>query len=150
RPREIQTARMSLDELAARVVELLEPEAERSQVALKWQPGGLSPIVGDVDRLQQAVLNLMLNAVQATPKGGWVKVTTRSDGQEVELSIEDTGPGIPPELREKVFEPFFTTKESGSGLGLPLVHSIVQQHAGSLSIESGSDGGTRMVVRLPR
>jgi len=67
----------------------------------------------------------------------------------VRLWVEDNGPGIPPELRERIFEPFFTTKAHGSGLGLSIVHSIVTQHGGELSVESSASGGARFVLTLP-
>jgi signal transduction histidine kinase len=150
RPREIVKARLDLDELVGRVIDLLQPEAAAAQVSLQWKRGDVGSIDADSARLQQAALNLVINAVQATPRGGQVRVATRTVDQQVELSIEDTGRGIAPEMREKIFEPFFTTKEGGTGLGLPVVHWIVQQHEGALSVETGSDGGARFVMRLPR
>jgi signal transduction histidine kinase len=65
------------------------------------------------------------------------------------LAVEDSGPGIPEDLRERIFEPFFTTKERGSGLGLPMIHAIIHQHNGSIAVESSDVGGARFVIRLP-
>jgi signal transduction histidine kinase len=95
-------------------------------------------------------MNLVLNAIQATPPSGEVRVSLEESGDDAVMLVEDTGPGIPADLRERIFEPFFTTKESGTGLGLPLCHSLIQQHGGSIVLEEAPGGGARFVVRLPR
>ena len=150
RPREIVRATMQPAALIGGVLDLLQPQATAAQLTLARSIDGLPPIVADEQRLQQALVNLVLNAVQATPPGGSVRVAARADGDGgVEIAVEDSGPGISEALRERIFEPFFTTKDSGTGLGLPLVHSIVQQHGGSIVVERGEAGGARFVVRLP-
>ncbi len=149
RPREIVLAAVDLASLLTRVVDLLAAAAEREEVSLERGWENSVSVFADEGRLQQAILNLVLNAIQATPRGGSVRIETNAQGREVELAIEDTGPGIPEELRRRIFEPFFTTKAGGSGLGLPLVYSIVEQHGGSISIDDGHKGGARIVVRLP-
>jgi two-component system sensor histidine kinase PilS (NtrC family) len=129
--------------------------------------------LGDERQLRQVVWNLCLNAVQAMPKGGCLRLSLRAEPGEpaqeadenvrnegmvasprsagwVELAISDTGDGIPEELQAEVFEPFFTTKEEGSGLGLATVHSIVERHGGELLLESRLGLGTTFRVRLPR
>jgi signal transduction histidine kinase len=121
----------------------------------------------DPRQLRQVLWNLLLNALQALPGGGRVTVTARrvaeppqeagpqrrnaldEGGQLVEIAISDTGVGIEPDVLERVFEPFFTTKRAGSGLGLPTVHRVVENHGGSLSLESRPGGGTTVRVRLP-
>ena len=94
-------------------------------------------------------MNLALNALEA-PKGGRVTLTTsaRQDGW-VRVEVDDTGPGVPQGLRERIFEPFFTTKAQGSGLGLPIVHGIVTQHGGRLTVSDAPGGGARFTVELP-
>lgn len=117
----------------------------------------LPPVVGDARQLQQVVLNLVTNAIQAmAPAGrGTLRLTTRSaatpQGAAVQLEIADTGPGIPPELRARVFEPFFTTKPEGegTGLGLSVSYGIVAAHGGTLALAESSSGGTTFVVTLP-
>ena len=104
---------------------------------------------GDRRRLTQAVLNIMANALDAMPDGGSLTVRTRRLEDAVELAIEDTGPGIPPEEVERVLRPFYSTKELGTGLGLPLVARIVGAHAGRLSIEGEAGRGTTVRVVLP-
>jgi signal transduction histidine kinase len=150
RPRELEPIPFDLAPVLARVVDLLSVEAE--QGAVRLEPRFSAPLImlGEEERLQQVVLNLVRNAIQATPAGGLVTVTAAIAEGEVSVVIEDSGPGIPEALLTRVFEPFFTTKAAGSGLGLPLVHSIVEQHRGSIVIERPEKGGARFVVRLPR
>jgi two-component system, NtrC family, sensor histidine kinase PilS len=115
---------------------------------------------GDEDLLHRAVFNLLLNAIQASPEGGEVKLTvgpalpehlgsTRFDHGGVMLCVADAGPGIPVEIRDRLFDPFFTTKPGGSGLGLPVVHRAIDAHRGLVFVDSGPTG-TRFTVVLPR
>jgi signal transduction histidine kinase len=145
RPRELAFARVDVDAVVGAVVHLLEPQAAGANVRLERRGTQAPPINGDAGQLQRALLNLVLNAIQAAPTGGWVRVETDTASDETVITISDSGAGVPEPLRERIFEPFFTTKEGGSGLGLPLVHSIVQQHGGTLSLE----GPSRFVLRLP-
>ncbi len=99
--------------------------------------------------LKQAFMNLIQNAVQAmTPEGGRLDLQVCKKENEVLISVADTGPGIPEQMRQKVFLPFYTSKEGGTGLGLAIVHSIIQSHFGSIGVES-TDMGTMFLVKLP-
>lgn len=153
RPCALVTRPVALTTVVSGVLDLFAAQAQQAGLRLTrdFAGGGnaLRPVDGDAGKLQQVVTNLVLNAIQATPAGGWVRVEVGEQGGEALLAIEDSGPGVPPQLRPRLFEPFFTTKEHGSGLGLPLVHSVVQQHAGSITLEEGRTGGARFVVRLP-
>jgi signal transduction histidine kinase len=98
---------------------------------------------------------LMTNALEATPKGGTVKIDTRpvnhnGDGDAVRVAIEDSGEGIPPENRERVFDPFFTTKPHGTGIGLPLAKKFVERNGGKIALTNRSSHGTRVEITLPR
>jgi signal transduction histidine kinase len=97
------------------------------------------------------LVNLLLNAADATPAGGEVKVMLRVMPTTIELEVQDNGPGIPVELRERVFEPFFTTKGAGrgTGLGLAVCRSIVDRHHGTIRLSESESGGCRFVVALP-
>jgi CheY-like chemotaxis protein len=115
----------------------------------------LPPIPASRGKLAQVVTNLLVNAAQAIPEGNVeqhrVTVRTGHSGGEVWLQVEDTGRGIPPQIRAKIFDPFFTTKtrSQGTGLGLALCADIVRQHQGTITVSSQPEGGTRFEVRLP-
>jgi two-component system sensor histidine kinase HydH len=149
RPRELSLRAVDVPALLGRVADLLEPQAAGVGVRLERAWRETPPLVGDEPRLQQAIVNLALNGIQATPPGGVVRIEAGPSGRGVEVAVEDSGPGIPVELRTRVFEPFFTTKEAGSGLGLPLVHSVIEQHGGTIAVEQAAIGGARFVLHLP-
>ena len=109
------------------------------------------PLWAEVDsvRLQQAFHNLVANAHQAMVSGGQLTITTHSNGAGVEISFSDTGTGMSPETLARAFEPFYTTKAKGTGLGLPIVKSIVDAHKGSIELESAPRAGTTVRLRLP-
>jgi two-component system NtrC family sensor kinase len=111
----------------------------------------LPSVRADFGELRQAVVNLALNAMEAMGQGGTLTIETRAadGGHSVEIVVEDTGPGIPPEILRKIFDPFFTTKEKGTGLGLSVVYGIVQRHGGRIEVENLPEQGTRFVIRLP-
>lgn len=108
-------------------------------------------VLGEPERLQQVLLNLFLNAADAMPDGGKLRVSLRADADEVELRVSDTGAGIPEELRGRIFEPFFTTKAAGegNGLGLAVAHGIVTEHGGELDVAESGASGTVFRLRLP-
>ena len=105
----------------------------------------------DQDLLYQAFLNILLNAIQAMPQGGHLTVSIMPGphGQGGAIRFQDDGEGIEPEALNKILNPFFTTKEKGSGLGLPIVKSIIQAHQGSLSISSAPETGTTVTITIP-
>jgi len=135
------------------VVETLRPRFEAAQVNSRLELDATLPKSRlDPNHLEQALMGLITNAIEATPKSGTVTVRTKyynSNGRGVTISIEDTGEGIPAENRERVFEPFFTTKPHGSGIGLALAKKFVERNGGTISISSGSNGGTRIDVNFP-
>jgi signal transduction histidine kinase len=173
RPRRPTPNPLQVEPMFSRVVELLDPLANRRQVRLLAQvPGGLAPILADADQLQQVLLNLVTNALDATPAGGQVRLTAADDDPGpmppaaesrarisrgrtpqpcVTLQVDDTGCGIPPERLEKIFEPFFSTKErgGGTGLGMAIVEDIVRAHGAAIEIESAGGRGTTVWLRWP-
>lgn len=108
-------------------------------------------IMADKDQIQQVFINFILNASDAMPNGGEIKVSTRviENGEYVEIRLADTGLGISEENKHKIFDPFFTTKESGTGLGLSISYGIVEQHGGTINVESEIGKGTTFIVLLP-
>jgi two-component system NtrC family sensor kinase len=101
--------------------------------------------------LNQVLLNLVANAIDAIPDRGTIKIATRVDGEQFEISVTDDGCGIAPEIRDRIFEPFFTTKPvgQGTGLGLSIAYSIVKKHQGELRLTDADRGGTVATIRLP-
>lgn len=152
RPRTPNLQSCELEKVLDRSLELLQPEIDRLHIAVerRYQSDG-KPQVADPDLLHQAFLNILLNALQAMPEGGRLKVSLApgTNGEGSRIRIEDSGEGIDPETLKKVFNPFFTTKEKGSGLGLPIVKSIVESHQGAIRIESQPGRGTAVTIELP-
>jgi two-component system NtrC family sensor kinase len=111
----------------------------------------LPEIAADPSQLNQVLVNLMVNSIQAMPKGGALKIATRVAGSHVVLTVEDTGVGMNQEVLDNIFTPFFTTKDihEGTGLGLPVVHGIVTSHGGTIAVHSTPGRGTRFEVCLP-
>ncbi|MDX2496882.1 MAG: response regulator [Desulfobacterales bacterium] len=109
-------------------------------------------VLMDKDQIQQAVINLILNATDATDSGGTITVSTQFIPQDkiVEIAISDTGKGILGENTDKIFEPFFTTKDSGTGLGLAITHGIIGQHGGTINVKSNQSQGTTFTIKLPQ
>ena len=145
---------VDLDEVVRSACQLARP-AYLSVARLVLDLGGVPPVRGDRGRLGQLVSNLVLNAAHAVAASGddpQILVTTRLEGDLVVLGIEDSGPGIPDELRERVFDPYFTTKPSevGTGLGLAIVRKIAERHEGTVQLTRGTLPGARVEVRLPR
>jgi two-component system, NtrC family, sensor histidine kinase HydH len=132
------------------VVGFLAGDADQRRISLEHAVApGLRATAADPERLRQVLMNLAINALDATPSGGRVRIEARAEGGEVLFVVDDSGPGIAPDARERLFEPFFTTKPSGSGLGLAIVHAIVSQHGGSVAVAASPLGGARFAVRLP-
>jgi len=149
RPRELARTTIDLARLIREVVDFLQPQASTSQLVLDVETTPLPPLPADEPKLRQALVNLVLNAIQATPAGGTVRVVTGREDDDLCICVDDSGPGVPAAVRNRIFEPFFTTKDAGTGLGLPLVHAIVQQHGGTIALETSPQGGARFHLRLP-
>ena len=124
--------------------------AQRVELVLDFTP--LRPVTCYPAQINQVVLNLLNNALDACPDGGKVTVGTRLTPREVEIHVVDTGPGIEPSIRDKIFEPFFTTKPvgRGTGLGLSISYGIVQAHGGRIDLDSSPGRGAHFIVRLPQ
>jgi signal transduction histidine kinase len=117
------------------------------------RPARLPEVMGDPEQLKEVLVNLIINACEEMKEGGTIMIEERLFGQRPHqfavLSLSDSGPGIPDELKEKVFQPFFTTKDEGTGLGLSIASRIIDEHGGRLSLESGSARGATFVITLP-
>ena len=150
RPREPEFAAVDLADLLQRTGRLLEEEMATHDIAFRLEipdPTVLFP--ADPDLLTQVLLNLLQNALGANEKGGEIRLGGSSAGGEVRLWVHDKGRGMNAEEREKMFDPFFTTRREGTGLGLAVVQQIVEQHRGSIEVETTPGEGTRIEIRLP-
>ena len=149
RPRPPEAAPVGLLALAGETAGLLR--ADRGLAGLTLQTGGdPGELRGDPRQLRTMVLNLLRNAAEATGGKGRVVVDVHGRGDEVELRVEDDGPGVPEEERERIFEPFFTTRARGTGLGLAIVRRVAEAHGGEVTVETAAGGGASFRVRLPR
>jgi signal transduction histidine kinase len=112
--------------------------------------GNGAVVNADAEQLQLAVQNVLMNAAQAMgASGGRIQVSIGHDDGHWAISMADSGPGMPPEVKEKAFEPFFTTKSRGTGLGLPIAKRVVEAHGGRLTIDTPPTGGTVITLSLP-
>ena len=148
-PRE---ARVDLNAVIEEALYLLESRCSGGGIALVRQLSARLPaITADRSQLQQVLVNLAVNAIQAMPGGGTLTVGTRASGRHVVLRVEDNGVGMSKEALDKLFIPFYTTKDinEGTGLGLPVVHGIVTSHGGTIDVTSAPGVGTRFEIRLP-
>ena len=152
--REVERRRLDLNRLAGEVITLVRPDAEARQVRLALQTNpALAPVQGDQVQLQQVLLNLLLNAMDAVkdnqPARRLIAVRSRPAGASVEVTVSDTGHGIPADQLLRVFEPFFTSKLNGLGMGLAISRSIVEAHGGRLWAENDPAGGATFTFTLP-
>jgi signal transduction histidine kinase len=131
-------------------VQLVRPEATERGIGVRLEcADGIGPLRGDRVQLQQVVLNLLHNAVEAiVERPGAIAVRIAPDHEGVRVSISDSGAGVPPEVIDRIFTPFFSTKDSGLGMGLSISRTIVEAHGGRLWMES-STGGTTFSFTLP-
>jgi signal transduction histidine kinase len=152
RPDELKLQPLSLTAVVSDIVTTVTPEAEIRRVTVKADcPRDLPEINADPAMLRQALLNLALNACQAMPDGGTLKIAChRGPNDRIQVDVEDTGVGIPPENLQKIFDLYFTTKEKGSGIGLSMVYRIVQLHDGEVEVQSTPGRGTRFRLIFPQ
>ncbi|MGK4001321.1 ATP-binding protein [Sorangium sp. So ce1036] len=139
-----------VDDLVQELVAFVRPELDRAGVAVRVEVEAEGPeILLDESQLRQALLNLLRNAREAMPKGGEIVVTVSFSSGAATITVDDTGPGVPEELRASIFDPFFTTKQRGTGLGLAVTRDIIEAHGGTISCEAREAGGTRFRITLP-
>jgi len=151
RPEDLKLQPVALAALFAEVLPIVRPTAEEYGVQVVVDCDGGIEVNGDAGMLRQAFLNLALNACQAMPKGGLLRIASQiMRGRRVLVTVADTGVGIKPEHLKRIFDLYFTTKESGSGIGLSMVYRTVQMHDGEIEVESTPGKGTTFRVLLPQ
>jgi len=155
RPSQPKLNKEDLNQIVEKMMLLVDTESHKKNVQIvKDFNDFLPPVVLDREQIKQVLLNVLLNAVDATPEDGTIFVETapiKKNGSldYVQIVIKDTGRGIPEEDLDKVFTPFFTTKHEGSGLGLAISHQIIQEHQGNIEVESTKDQGTTFRINIP-
>jgi PAS domain S-box-containing protein len=150
RPVELRLSDMDLRKVVEDVVILASPAAEKHKVLIEREAGPEPlPVRIDADLVKQAVLNVVLNGVQAMPEGGTLCMTVKREGEGALIMVRDQGAGIPENIRDKVFNLYFTTKSGGSGIGLAMAYRVVQLHHGSVEFTSLVDHGTTFYLRFP-
>jgi len=150
RPRRQQREPADLNEITRGVVRGLRPELENKRIRLReeYSPD-LPPLRLEKDEFHRSILNLLINALDSAGEDGAISVRTLSRGGAAALEVEDDGPGIPPENRDKIFDIFFTTKPKGTGLGLSQVFRTAESHRGSISFRDRAEGGTVFCLEIP-
>jgi signal transduction histidine kinase len=155
RPPQLRIQRQDVAAIIEKTVRLLRLPMEEKAIRLTCgDASSLPPIMADDEQLKQVLVNILKNSTEATPEGGAIQVTIYEEvapdsRSNVVIRIQDSGPGIPAEMRERIFEPFFTTKQTGTGLGLCIAARILAQHGGQLTLESSSEQGTVFTARIP-
>lgn len=154
KPVPLKLEEVHVAQILMRLIQLLHYEAEEKQIRIETDfAADLPPVMGDETPLSQVFLNVTINAFQAMPQGGLIRITTAVTGQEppqeVEVCISDTGVGVPQKELSKLFEPFYSTKREGSGIGLAIAYRIVEDHHGTIQVDSKEGAGTTVTVKLP-
>jgi two-component system sensor histidine kinase/response regulator len=129
----------------------LTEKITKSEITVDTHYGNIGTIIADGIRIRQAMLNIIQNGIEAMEQGGTLTITTTPQNENaVIISVQDTGCGITPEQRQRIFEPFFTTKEQGVGLGMSIVHRIIEAHGGTIDVKSKDEVGTTFMIALRR
>jgi len=154
RPVKVDLAEVDLKDLVRGCVVLMEPRAnENGLTIVRRHSRGLSPLLLDSDKVQQALINLLLNAIEVSSEGSRVTIFAKSaqsqGNQYLELGVTDSGPGIEPEMMSHLFSPFVTSKAHGAGLGLSNVKRIAEAHGGTVEVTSREGRGATFTMRLP-
>lgn len=150
RPAPLVQTEADLNAVVSETAGLVGPTAQKRNVRIELHlDPELVPQHMDPAKIKQALLNLLLNAVQASPDGAPVTITTRRAGRQTEVLVRDLGAGLPEEVQKALFTPFATTKEGGTGLGLPIARQILEAHGGEITLNGVSEGGTLARIVLP-
>ena len=150
RRRPLALAPLSINDLISDVLTFLKPETRRSRIELETRFDATNPeIQGDQSLIKQALLNVVLNAVEAMPEGGRLEVATEPHATGVRVTVTDTGAGIDAEDLPKVYDAYFSTRRGGTGLGLAITRRIIEGHGGTISVESAPGRGTTVTIFLP-
>lgn len=149
RPRSPQYQTVEIASLFRAVLDLAGHAATGKTIRFHTEVGAVGPLDCDPELLQQVILNLVINSIQALPQGGEVELLAKPEDSRIVIQVRDNGCGVREPDRDRIFDPFFTTKETGTGLGLPVAHKIVEQHGGFMTAQNNPGGGMTFSVVLP-
>ena len=150
RPRELSIHPCDLKKIIENAVYMIQDSARANHVqVIEFYPPKKAMVMADPSLIQQVLMNILINAIQAMEKGGKMEIHLVDRDDHVEVSVTDTGNGIPGNVRGKIFDPFFTTKPKGIGLGLSISYRIIKMHSGAITFVSGQ-GGTTFQILLPK
>lgn len=153
RPKKPKLRKTNVNQIIEEIIPLVTTEARKRDITIEKNFKETPRIKLDADQMKQVFLNILLNAIEAIKAHGTISITSREihkNGTEhVQVEVADTGTGIPKKIVEQIFDPFFTTKDKGSGLGLSITHQIVQDHHGTIEVESVPKKGTTFVITIP-
>ncbi|MEM5948831.1 ATP-binding protein [Spirochaetia bacterium 38H-sp] len=149
RPINLELSSTNIEDLIEELLKLVRPELKEKKIIVTRKYLGLPPLNIDGRYMKQAMLNIIENAIQAMPEGGEITIRTGIKDNRAMVAFDDSGQGIPDDLKEKIFEPYFTTKDTGTGLGLTIVYKIIREHGGDIELSSEQGKGTSFVFLLP-
>lgn len=150
KPREPEFATVQLEQVFDSVIALAKHAIRRNEIVFRKEiDEAVAELECDSEQLTQILLNLTINAIQAMPEGGEIRLAAHRQGGNAVIEVRDQGMGISEENLEKIFDPFFTTKESGTGLGLPVAHQIAARQGGVLSAAKNPDQGMTFSLEIP-
>ena len=139
-----------MNEILDEVADFVTPEIKQKKILiLKSYDADLPQCHLDSNLIKQAILNIIINAEQAMENGGELMIRTSKDKKYIQIDITDTGPGIPKDIIDKIFQVYFSTKKTGTGLGLPTAKRIIEDHRGTISVQSEEGKGTNFSIKLP-
>lgn len=150
KPKSAEFREAEINRVVEESLEIFQTKLKKANISLEFFKGeGLPKVWIDVHQIQQALVNLMLNAIQAMEKGGRLRIRTYQDGERVAVEVKDTGIGIPSFHLKRIFDPFFTTKSEGTGLGLSITHKILEAHGGTIDVQSIEGQGSTFTLFIP-
>jgi signal transduction histidine kinase len=150
RPRSPKISPCRVDDVIEKNITFLSAQIDEGRYVIEKNCQNPLPLVmADAPLLHQSFLNIFINAMQAMPEGGRIRVAIRAEGARVVVDIDDEGQGVPTDLLDKIWDPFFTTKDKGSGLGLGIVKNIIESHGGAVRIANRAPQGARVTIELP-
>ena len=145
-----KSARGSLGTPSSNALELFQDTFKEHNIQVRRVEETPLPAVNfDPKQVHQVLINLLKNAMEAMDQGGEITITSRVKGANAEISLADTGAGMPPEVAGKIFQPYFTTKDKGTGLGLAICQGIISEHGGAILVDSTPGQGTTFTIQLP-